>query len=483
MSHCRIGQGRVSGDTQSEPRGLSSAPPLPLHASALHARAVVESLGAKARTEGHARLASWALGLASGALASSLFALTPVLAQAQSTPTLEELIQRAHDENADLATARATLSQARSQADEARARLLPSLVMTGSYQRNEIEVAVQLSPERVATITPYDQLDARFALNVPILDLSAWASFFAAEASGDAASDRANQAVDDIEIAVTQLYFQLVAGRAMSESAHRSQEVSEQALAFATARREAGVAPISEVARAEAEVLRARQMLQEADLQVTLAERNLVNLTGVDLRGRALAPLEGAAEVAAVQDLSSYLGGLDDLPSLRSARHDVLAAERNLHAGWLAFAPTISGTAAERFTNAAGFGPTNQWTIAVTATWQLDFGRAAAIGTREAGLSLARARLERAEQQARLQIEDAWHRAHALRARLETAEAVLAASQRAAEDTRARYEVGVASQLELVQAERDLFSAEVSRTQARADLAVARETLRIRTHQ
>jgi outer membrane protein len=58
---------------------------------------------------------------------------------------------------------------------------------------------------------------------------------------------------------------------------------------------------------------------------------------------------------------------------------------------------------------------------------------------------------------------------------------VLDASRRAAEDARARYEVGVASQLELVQAERDLFAAEVSRVQALADLAVARATLAIRT--
>jgi outer membrane protein TolC len=414
-------------------------------------------------------------------LPSALAAQDADRAPSGTPVALEELISAAHDENADLDVARAALSQARSQADEARARLLPAFVATGSYQRNEIQVQVQLSADRIATITPYDQLDARFALNVPILDLSAWATFFSAEASGDAASGRADQAVDDVEVAVTQLYYSLVAGRAMIESAERSRLVAEQALAFATARREAGVAPVSEVARAEAESLRARQMQQEAELQVTLAERNLVNLTGVDLRGRALAPLEGA-DTSTLEPLEDYLDEIDELPATRAARQDVVAAERGVHAAWLGLAPTVAGSAAERVTNAAGFGPSNQWTLSVTATWQLDFGRPAAIGTRDAVLATTRARLERAEQQARLQIEDAWHRAHALAARLETTEAVLAASTRAAEDTRARYEVGVASQLELVQAERDLFSAEVSRTQARADLAVARATLRIRSH-
>jgi outer membrane protein TolC len=199
-----------------------------------------------------------------------------------------------------------------------------------------------------------------------------------------------------------------------------------------------------------------------------------------ELRGRALAPLASLPE-APRGGLADRLERLHEMPAVRAAAQDVLAAERGQHAGWLAFVPTVSGTAAERVTNAVGFGPNTSWSIALTATWTLDFLRPAQVGTRDAILAGARARLERVEQQARLQIEDAWYRAQALAARLETAEAVLAASRRAAEDTRARHEVGIATQLELVQAERDLFSAEVGRIQAMADLAVARETLRIRS--
>jgi outer membrane protein TolC len=249
---------------------------------------------------------------------------------------------------------------------------------------------------------------------------------------------------------------------------------------FTRARQEVGVASASELARAEAEVLRAEQAREEAALAVTLAERNLANLTGIDLQGRALPDIV-VEDTAPSGTLEDHLERLDDTPGVRAARADVLAAERGVHGGWLAFVPTVSGTAAERVTNAVGFGPGSNWNIALSATWTLDFLRPAQVGTREASLSAARARLERAEQQARLQIEDAWHRSHALVARARTTAAVLDASRRAAEDARARYEVGVASQLELVQAERDLFAAEVSRVQALADLAVARATLAIRT--
>jgi len=399
--------------------------------------------------------------------------------------TLESLITASQTHHADLQAARAALAQSRSQADEARARLLPSFTATGAYTRNEIEVVFRsTAPDGTMlqrTITPYDQLDARFVLTVPIVDASSWAGFLSAEASGDAAAEREALARDDVEVAITQLYFQLLGGRALREVAERTLQVARQAHVFATARHDVGLAPIAEVARAEAEVHRAEQVIQEAELAVVLAERNLANLTGVQLAGRALPAIEAepmAPEPAALDD---HLGHLGETPPVRAAALDVLAAERALHAGWLAFVPTVAGTASERVTNAVGFGPSTSWNVAFTASWTLDFLRPAQVGTREAVLSAARARLERAEQQARLQIEDAWHRARALSARGVTAAAVLAATRRAAEDTRARYEVGVASQLELVTAERDLFAAEVARVQALADLAVARAVLRIRT--
>ncbi|MFO0708261.1 MAG: TolC family protein [Sandaracinus sp.] len=425
------------------------------------------------------------LGLVSGPSAVVLAQDAPVDAPSEGTPVaLESLIVAAHENHADLRAARAAISLARSQADEARARLLPSFTATGTYTRNEIEVVfrTQAADGSVIsrTITPYDQLDARFAVLVPILDASSWASFLSAEASGDAAADRAASAQDDVDVIVTQLYYQLVGARSLIEVAERSRLVAEQALTFTRARHEVGVATASELARAEAEVLRAEQTRQEAELAVTLAERNLANLTGTELHGRALPAIE-VDERELGGSLEDHLDHLDETPAVRAARGDVLAAERGVHAGWLAFVPTVSGTASERVTNAVGFGPNSSWSVALTATWTLDFLRPAQVGTREATLAAARARLERAEQQARLQIEDAWHRSRALAARARTTAAVLDASRRAAEDARARYEVGVASQLELQQAERDLFGAEISRVQALADLAVARETLRIRT--
>jgi outer membrane protein len=53
------------------------------------------------------------------------------------------------------------------------------------------------------------------------------------------------------------------------------------------------------------------------------------------------------------------------------------------------------------------------------------------------------------------------------------------AAERAAQVARDRYAAGAATQIDVIQAERDLFGAEVSQTQARTELASARVALKI----
>jgi len=420
------------------------------------------------------------MGAGRGTVLVALLALMPGVARAQQP--LSAFLEAAEDGNLDLRAARAALAQSRSQVDEARARLLPSASATGTYTRNELEVIIQLpnpgGEPRQAVISPYDQLEGRFTIAVPILDLSAWAGFFSAEASADAAGSRTENAERETRGAVVVLWHQLVGSRMVASAAERSLSVAEQSRANAAARVEVGASPQLELDRAEAEVQRARQSLVEAQLGATLAARNLQNATGLAPTDR-IVQLED--DLAPEPALERYLAGLEQHPSIRAARSDALAAERGEHAAWLSLAPTISGQVTERVTNAAGFGPNNQWAAGITATWQLDFGRPAAIGTRGAAAERARIGLEQAQQQVETQIFEAWQRVSTARARAEAAQAALTATRRASQDAQARFETGAATQLDVIQTERDLFAAEVGTIQAIADLRVARALLRIRS--
>lgn len=419
---------------------------------------------------------AWALTAAAMAATS----LGPAAAQAQSLSTF---LDAAASHAIDVREAEALRDQSRSSVDEARARLLPSFTASGAYQRNEYEVIVMIpaGPSTVnATITPYDQLSGTFTLNVPIVDLSAWETFFASESTADAADARADGAIFDASISTATAYYQLVAAHAVLASAQRAQAVAEENLRYVESRLGPGLASELDQARATSDVARAAQTVAEADLQVTLAARNLYVLTGVEV-GTEGFDLERGGELTGEGELDAWLARLDEVPAVRAARLDREAAARTRDAAWMGLLPTLSGAASERITNAAGFGPTAAWSLSVTLSWTLDFGRPAAISTRDAALTVASVREERARTVAETQVIEAYSRVRSLLVRLEAARAATAANERGVRVAHARYDAGTGTALDVSNAERDLFAAEVAEIQAEADLLLQRALLRLRS--
>jgi outer membrane protein len=96
-----------------------------------------------------------------------------------------------------------------------------------------------------------------------------------------------------------------------------------------------------------------------------------------------------------------------------------------------------------------------------------------------AASSTAQLQAEKARLNARDQIFSDWQRFSASLIKIRAAQAQVEAAVRAAQVARDRYAAGVTTQLELITADRDLFSAEVSQIQARTELAIARASLRI----
>ena len=99
--------------------------------------------------------------------------------------------------------------------------------------------------------------------------------------------------------------------------------------------------------------------------------------------------------------------------------------------------------------------------------------------SQDAAADIARTREAAARQHALDQVHESWFRVHDGIAKSRAARAEAQAAGAAVSRARERYQQGAGTQLELVQAERDAFSAEVSRIQADADLSYARAGLRL----
>jgi outer membrane protein TolC len=115
----------------------------------------------------------------------------------------------------------------------------------------------------------------------------------------------------------------------------------------------------------------------------------------------------------------------------------------------------------------------------VTLSWTFDLTSVANIRGQDAAAEAARARELRARLAAADAIHREWNTVTAGIARSRSARAGREAAAHASEQARDRYQAGTTTQLELLQAQRDAFSADVARIQADADLVNARKQLRL----
>jgi len=399
---------------------------------------------------------------------------------------VEAFVAGARQRNPDELEARANLSQQRAQADSTLGRVLPGISARGSYIRNQygsqIDIATAGQPPQLITLLPQNQWDGTATLTVPLIDLAGFRRVSAARTTAEAFGHQLDSTRLLVEGQVVQDYYQVVANLALVTASRTALDVSREGLRLAQARYQAGTAAALEVDRARADVEQQFQQLAAAELQVALASRALESTSGVTPDISATVPLSD--DLRPEPELATFQAGLARLPSVLTASTSTQAAEKQADAQRLALAPSIAGTFAEHGTNAPGF-TSHDWTYqaALTFTWNLDLTSFADIRVQDAAVEAARARELRAVLGAGDAIHRQWNTVSAGIARSRSARAGREAATHAAAQARERYRAGTITQLDLLQAQRDAFNAEVSRIQADADLVNARVQLRLSSGQ
>ena len=384
--------------------------------------------------------------------------------------------------NPDAREATSIAEQRAAEVDVAWGRIVPAFTMRGAYTHNQFASEATLGPpgSPVVTITPQDQLDGTLTLDVPLIDIAAWRRVSAASSLSDAAAARASSTRLDLKKSLARQYFQLVGARALGAAATRTVSAAEANLAIVVQRRDAGTGADLDVERAAAEVERSRQSVAEARYLEALAARGLESASG-------LTPAtgeEGDAARALADDLheEAPLARWEQAlatPLINAAALETRAADQQSSAARTALLPVLSGVAQERFTNATGFSGKNaSWSAGVALTWRFDYGTVATIRAQDAGTRAAVAREDRTRRTAHDRVHDDWQLITTNIAKSRAARSQATASEHAARLAHDRFDSGRATQLEVVQAERDAFSAVASRIQSDADLAYARAAIR-----
>lgn len=435
-------------------------------------------------------------------------------AAAERTVTLEEALAIARRQNRDLHAAQARLEQAAADLSRAYASLMPQLTTTGRYTHNYKQVSFDFSTlnqgllglaeairtstsdpgeamaiarfeEQVeaAQLTPIviqkrEQLDWFVNGRMPLVAPAAYPALRAARATERAAraSYAANNA--DVLLRVAEAYYLAAGADELIRARTDAIAVARRTLEDASAHFTAGSATRVDVMRAQLAVLRAEQAAADTEVAAARAYRALARLLGTRERLRVVPAAAPPSRAAAGRDLVA--SALARRPEIAAGRERVAALAAQKRAFAWQWAPSLSAFGNFNLGNYQSFsGDRYAWSVGLELGWVIYDG-----GVRDA--QRRRAAAEEREQAAELdllrdtvadQVLDARDELRTRRRAFESARQEARLTRETLELVRVQYGAGAASQLDLLQAQDAVVSADVAVARARFDVALA--TLRL----
>jgi outer membrane protein TolC len=410
-------------------------------------------------------------------------------ASSTSTATEPEILLA--DALAELERQNLTLAQARGRADEvaalagqARAALLPSLVAQGSYVRNsdEFRLGPLTFPGGLVidrTIQPAEALSVTGSVRVPLVIPNAWYEVAAARSGARAAEASAEAARLQIRAGFAQAAHAAVAADEVVLASERAVESAAELARSAERRVKAGTSAPLDVLKARTEQVRRESDLARARADAERGRLALGILLGRDRPVRIAVPAAPVPEAGA--DAPALLDeALARRPELAAQRAQVEAADATVRSSWARLAPQLSASASA-FAQDVPY-PTGQkdgWRATVDLTWPLFDGGFREARRRQAEAQRATARAaEEAQRLAVVQeVSDGTRDLSVARERLRLAETQRRLASDAAASARRSFEAGVASSLDVIDANDRLYQADVGLAEARARLAQSRVAL------
>src|SRR5438034_1042481 len=387
---------------------------------------------------------------------------------------LRQLVDTSLQANRDMRTALAVIDEFRAQYRATRGALLPALSANGQAGRNQTVFGT------FGSFT-YNVYQATANLS---WELDVWGRL--RRSTSAARSDLVVREEDRRALQLSLIgdvatgYFDLRAADLNLAIARRTLDSRRQTLALARRRLDQGLISELDVRQFEAEVASPAASVADFERQVAQQENALSVLVGRNpgaiARGHSLTDL--VARIPVPAGVPSAL--LEHRPDVRSAEAALRAATARIGVAEAARLPTfiISGQYGTQSTEFS------KWFGSGTKIWQAFAGVSVPLFTqgRPGGeqVNVARARAEQARSQyeqivlvAVREVEDALVALRTAQDRAAAQQRQVVALRRALELANMRYQNGVSSYLDVLDAQRGLFGAELSLTQAERDQLVA----------
>lgn len=405
--------------------------------------------------------------------------LTPLPATQDRVLALDEAVNLALERNERALATREDVKAADARVSRARSFFLPTITTTGIYQRRAYEVK-RLVGDAEVVIQRYNGLSNTLGLNLTLFDARSLAGLSAVRAQRNADVAAATESRRQLAFEVSQAFLATLGTVQVQEASNRRLAFAGQSLEAAKARYAAGLTSINDVTRAELEYATADVGVTQVKGQVETSILQLGYLLDAPdaVRGRLVVPeflIEAASAEAANSEalVEEALARRLDVGSLRweASSRRVLAKVPML--GWL---PSLSASGQYRITNEASFNNrTWNWNVGATLSWTLFDGlaRFSDKKEREALARLADLDVQAATRRVDVEVREALVSLENQRASLKQAAVAYDVAKKNAAETAELYRQGLASALEVADANVSLFEAEVGLVQERYGLGVA----------
>ncbi|MBC7500587.1 MAG: TolC family outer membrane protein [Herminiimonas sp.] len=380
---------------------------------------------------------------------------------------LLQVYKEALDNDAVIASARATLTAGQEKSVQGRAGLLPTVGLGGNYTRNRLGVA---AGDFSSTANGYS-----LSLSQPLFRLANWESYQQGKLSVAISEAQFAQAQQDLIVRVSQAYFDVLAAQdALAFLKAQENAISEQ-LASAKRNFEVGTSTITDSNEAQAryDLAIAQQIVAGNDLEVR--KTALQQIIGAP--PAMLAPLLPGVKLSAPQpaQIEPWVTSAEQQNfGVIGQQFAVEIAQREISRNRAGHLPTVDLVASRSHSNQgvaplSSAGATTSSQIGVQWAIPIFSGFAVTSRVREAIALESRSRsdLENARRTAAQAARQSFLGVNNGLAQVRALEAAEVSSQSSLESNRLGYQVGVRINIDVLNAQQQLFS-------TRRDLAKAR---------
>jgi outer membrane protein TolC len=386
--------------------------------------------------------------------------------------SLRDAIQRGLSYNLGAAAQNRAVRQAQGQTQIARSALLPNVSGYLAETLNQVNLAAEGVKIHIpipgfsfpTIVGPYNNIDLRGSVSQSVVDLTAINNYRSSNELYRAAQFSAQDARDAVVLAVCGSYLQILATTERVKSAHAQLDTAAALYQQTLEERQVGLAPQIDVDRSEVEELTQQQRVISLETELAKERIALARMTGLPT-GAEYDLTDDVPFAAAPQlDLDTAIHqALERRSDIKAAEAQVRAAEHALTAARDERMPslTVNGNYGAIGTNPAQASAT--FSAAATLNipiWQ--GGRTEGdIHQAEAVLAQRQAELEDLKGQAESDVRNAYLDLQAAANQVKLAQRNLQVTKETLDLTRQRFDAGVTDNVEVVQAQESLTSAEL----------------------